>query len=54
MITCPVFPHKKRYGTEGAAEKVILHREYDMRDSNTPSLKSYYCKFCKGWHLTSR
>ena len=45
---CYVFPHKKRYGTESAAQAMIERRSGEAR------LWSYHCKSCLGWHLSSR
>ncbi len=44
---CWAFPHKKRYGTESAAESMIERLLGEAR------LHSYHCKSCQGWHLSS-
>lgn len=40
---------KRRYATEWEAIRVGLHNA--MRNSVT--LKTYVCRYCDGWHLTS-
>lgn len=46
MKTCSEHPDKNRYNTNKDAETAIIL-------SGNKNLKTYYCDFCKGWHLAS-
>ena len=41
---------KNRYYTERIANEVALHQS----KKSGIALKVYQCKFCNGWHLTSK
>lgn len=47
-IKCKKFPDKNRYPTEWFANEIAFR----IKKSDGKELRSYYCNYCCGYHLT--
>lgn len=48
---------KRRFATEDDAETVIAHAQFRSRilhDERRRESRSYQCRQCNGWHVTSQ
>lgn len=54
QVYCPYAQkQKKKYNSEKAALKAIEYFEPTHPDQKVP-VRTYYCKGCAAWHITSR